>query len=56
MLARWKADSNITYIETRQQLSELLKVEEKIDSKFLALAQLQNPNESNHTMLSNHFR
>ena len=34
ILARWKADSNITYIETRQELSHLLKAEEKIDSKF----------------------
>ena len=34
ILAKWKADSEITYIETRQELEELLKKEEKIDSKF----------------------
>ena len=48
MLARWKADSNITYIETRQELSELLNSEEKIDSKlftkvFPSLSDLQFP-------------
>ena len=34
ILAKWKADSSITYIETKQELAELLKKDEKIKSKF----------------------
>ena len=34
ILAKWKEDSSITYIETRQELEELLKKDEKIESKY----------------------
>ena len=34
ILAKWKGDSSITYIETRQELEELLKKDEKIKSKY----------------------